>query len=133
MIFLENPFFGKGPGGFAIAAYNDFHANRSYGNLIIDRSFTHNHPHNFIIQFMVEWGIIGTLLISILLIKLSISSLKKFIKLKKYHLLIPVLSIIGLANHALVDGALYHATFTCYYDLFISILCSEISKKSNLK
>ena len=133
MIFLENPFFGKGPGGFAIAAYNDFHANKSYGDLVIDNNFTHNHPHNFIIQFLVEWGIIGTLLISILLIKFSISSLKIFFKFKKYHILIPGLSIIGLANHALVDGALYHATFTFYFVLFLSILCSEISKKFNLK
>ena len=133
IIFLENPFFGKGPGGFAVAAYNDFHANKSYGNLVIDNNFTHNHPHNFIIQFIVEWGIIGTLLIFILLIKLTISSLKYFFKFKKYHLLIPGLSIIGLTNHALVDGALYHATFTFYFVLFISILCSEISTESNFK
>ena len=133
IIFLENPFFGKGPGGFAVAAYNDFYANKSYGNLLIDHNFTHNHPHNFIIQFIVEWGIIGTLLIFILLIKLTISSLKYFFKFKKYHLLIPGLSIFGLTNHALVDGALYHATFTFYFVLFISILCSEISTESNFK
>ena len=29
IIFLENPYFGKGPGGFAIAAYNDFVSNKS--------------------------------------------------------------------------------------------------------
>ena len=89
--------------------------------------------HNFIIQFLVEWGIIGTLLIFILLIKLSISSLKYFFKFKKYNLLISGLSIIGLASHGLIDGALYHATFTFYFVLFLSILCSEISKKTNFK
>ena len=131
IIFLENPYFGKGPGGFAIMAYNDFYANRSYGNLIINDNFTHNHPHNFFIQFIIEWGIVGTSLILILLIKLCINSLKYFFKFKINCLLISGLSIIGLASHGLVDGALYHATFTFYFVLFLSILCSEISKKSN--
>ena len=129
IIFLENPYFGKGPGGFAIAAYNDFYANKSYGDFVIDHSFTHNHPHNFFIQFLVEWGIIGTLLILVLFIKLIISSLKYFFKYKKYQLLISGLSLIGLTFHGLVDGALYHATFTFYFVLSLSILCSEISKK----
>ena len=131
IIFLENPYFGKGPGGFAIAAYNDFVSNKSYGDLVINNSFTHNHPHNFIIQFLVEWGIIGTLLIIILLTKMGISSLKYFFKYKKYYLLISGLSIIGLILHGLIDGALYHAAFTFYFVLFLGILCSEISKKTN--
>ena len=129
IIFLENPYFGKGPGGFAIAAYNDFYANKSYGDFVIDDSFTHNHPHNFFIQFLVEWGIIGTLLILVLFIKLIISSLKYFFQFKKYQLLISGLSLIGLTLHGLVDGALYHATFTFYFVLSLGILCSEISKK----
>ena len=98
---------------------------------MINNSFTHNHPHNFIIQFLVEWGIVGSLLIIILLIKIGISSLKYFFKYKKYHLLISGLSITGLVLHGLIDGALYHATFTFYFVLFLSILCSEISKKTN--
>ena len=32
--FIENPYFGKGPGGFAIAAYNDFYAQKSYGRFV---------------------------------------------------------------------------------------------------
>ena len=82
---------------------------------------------------MVEWGIIGTALILILLIKLGINSLKYFFKFKKNHLLISGLSIIGLTSHGLVDGALYHATFTFYFVLFTSVLCSEIQKKINFK
>ena len=133
IIFSENPFFGKGPGGFTVTAYNDFYAQKLYGNLLIDSRFAQNHPHNFIIQFMVEWGIIGTLLIFILLTILSVKSLKYFFKFKKYHLLISGLSIIGLTSHGLVDGALFHATFTFYFILSLSILCSEISKKSNFR
>ena len=136
IIFLESPYFGKGPGGFTMTAHNDFFAQKSYGDLLIKDNLVHNHPHNFIIQFLVEWGIIGTLLIFILLIKLSINSLKYFFKFKKYNLLISGLSIIGLTSHALVDGALYHATCTFYFVLSLSILCSEISKtkfKSQIK
>ena len=129
IIFLENPYFGKGPGGFAVAAYNDFYAEKSYGDLLIGDPFTHNHPHNFIIQFMVEWGIVGTMLIFILLTSLGVKSLKYFFKFKKNHLLISGLSVISLTSHGLVDGALYHATFTFYFVLSLSILCSEISKK----
>ena len=129
IVFLENPYFGKGPGGFAVAAYNDFYANKSYGNFIIDDSFTHNHPHNFILQFIIEWGVIGTLLIFILLIILGLNSLKYYFKLKKHHLLISGLSLTSLTFHGLIDGALYHATFTFYFVLFLSILCAEISNK----
>ena len=132
-IFLENPYFGKGPGGFAISAYNDFHANKSYGDLLINRHFKHNHPHNFIIQFVVEWGLVGTLLISTLLIKLCSSSLKYFFTYKKNHLLISGLGIVGIITHGLIDGALFHATFTFYFVLFLSVLCSEISKKIKFK
>ena len=131
IIFLESPYFGKGPGGFVVAAYNDFYTQKSYGNMLINNSFTHNHPHNFIIQFMVEWGIVGTSLIFMLLITLCIRSLKNFFKFKNNNLLIPGLSIIGLISHGLVDGALFHATFTFYFVLSTSILCSEISKKIN--
>ena len=131
IIFSESPYFGKGPGGFAIAAYNDFYAQKSYGDILIGDPFTHNHPHNFIIQFMVEWGIVGTSLIFSLLIILGIRSLKYFFKYKDYRLLIPGLSIVGLTCHGFVDGALFHATFTFYFVLFISILCSEISKKTD--
>ena len=131
IIFLESPYFGKGPGGFVVAAYNDFYTQKSYGNMLINNSFTHNHPHNFIIQFMVEWGIVGTSLIFMLLITLCIRSLKNFFKFKNNNLLIPGLSIVGLISHGLVDGALFHATFTFYFVLSTSILCSEISKKIN--
>ena len=131
IIFLESPYFGKGPGGFAVAAYNDFYAQKSYGDMLIGHSFTHNHPHNFVIQFLVEWGVIGTLLIFILLITLSIKSLKHFFIFKDYHLLIPGVSIVGLTSHGLIDGTLFHATFTFYFVLFLSILCSEISKKTD--
>ena len=134
IIFLENPYFGQGPGGFAISSYNDFYAKKSFGDLIFSKSLsTHSHPHNFIIQFMVEWGIIGTSLIFILLIMLGINGLKYFFKFKNYNLLISGLSIIGLTIHGLVDGALFHATFTFYFVIFLSILCSEISKKTNFK
>ena len=78
---------------------------------------------------MVEWGIVGTLLIFILLIKLSITSLKYFFQFKNKQLLISGLSIFGLTFHGLVDGALYHATFTFYFVFLLSVLCSEISKK----
>ena len=84
ILFSENLFFGKGPGGFAVAAYNDYYAQKTYGDLLITNHFTHNHPHNFVIQFLVEWGIIGTLLIFILLTILAIKSLGYFFKFKNH-------------------------------------------------
>lgn len=47
-----SPWFGLGPYGYF------FIENRSYGD----------QPHNFLIQFLVEWGVIGTLLLLFALI-----------------------------------------------------------------
>lgn len=48
----KSPWLGLGPNGFY------FIPDRFYGD----------HPHNFIIQFLVEWGVIGTVLLLLLLL-----------------------------------------------------------------
>ena len=123
MKYIENPFFGKGPGGFFISAFND-----KIIGIYPNFKIIHTQPHNFILQFLIEWGLVGTLLILVLLGILFKNSLEFLINRKAFVVLTPGLSIISLVAHGLVDGSLYHPTFTFFICLSLSLLCFEISK-----
>ena len=123
-IFKENLFFGLGSNGFAISALNEKHQT---GYPIF--AF-YSHPHNLIIQFLVEWGSVGTFLLLSLLGGLFYSSIKSLVVEKKKIILIPGLSIIALSIHGLVDGSYYHPITSFYLVLSFSLLSAEIMKKN---
>ena len=120
--YFENPILGKGPGSFFIMSFIDVIYN--------DHPFEKapSQPHNMILQFLIEWGIIGTSIILILLIKILIKSLEILIKYKKLILLIPGLTLIKLTIHGMIDGTFFHPTFTFIIVLLLSILCFEVRK-----
>lgn len=120
--YLENPILGKGPGSFFIMSFIDVIYN--------DHPFEKapSQPHNMILQFLIEWGIIGTSIILILLIKILIKCLGFLIKYKKLILLIPGLTLIKLTIHGMIDGTFFHPTFTFIIVLLLSILCFEVRK-----
>ena len=121
-LILENPFFGKGPGSYFISSFNDMIAGK------LSKFLVHAQPHNVIIQFLLEWGMIGTILILILFLKLFFLTIKILIK-KKIFVIIPYgLGLLSLSIHSFVDGTFFHPTFTFYIIICISILCSEIHK-----
>ena len=78
--FKNNIFFGQGPNIFYILQANNMLRIEGFGNETIIV-----HPHNFILQFLVEWGICGTLLILFLMSKnILIGSLNLLKKQNKY-------------------------------------------------
>ena len=120
---ITHPFFGLGSNGFKIASLYEY-------SLTGHTKFAFNsHPHNFLIQFLLDWGLIGTTLILFLLGKLFYFSLNNLIKIKKNSYFISGLSILGLTIHGLVDGTYYHPTISFYLVLCLSILSAEINKK----
>lgn len=48
-VFMQQPWFGQGPFGFYFIPERFAH------------QFWHDHPHNLVIQCLIEWGITGTL------------------------------------------------------------------------
>ena len=124
--FSDYPFFGLGPGGFFISSFNELMAdnNTFYYNT------AHTHPHNFIMQFLIEWGLGGSIVFIFLLTILFIKSFKGVLLHKNYLLLIPGLNMISITIYGLFDGTFFHPTFTFLIALSLSLLSSEIYKKN---
>ena len=120
--YLENPLFGKGPGSFFMITFSDWIYGKSPYNI------PHTQPHNMILQFLIEWGIIGTAIMLVLLTKFLVKSIQNLIKFKKYILLMPGLGITALTAHGMVDGTFFHPTFTFLIVLMLSVMCVEIKK-----
>jgi len=112
------PILGYGSNGFSIIAHNDL----GYPDTV------KSHPHNFLIQFLFGWGLIGTSLILILLSSLAFKSLKKLFKKVDNILMFSGMPIIGLSVIGLFDGSFYHPTIVFYLILAISILAAELTK-----
>ena len=124
--YFESPFLGKGPGSFFVMSFNDhIYEKFPLGN-------PHTQPHNMILQFLIEWGIIGASIFSILMIKIFTHSLRLLINSQKLILLIPGLVIIRLTIHGMVDGTFFHPTFTFLIVMLLSVLCAEIKKIDHL-
>lgn len=84
-------------------------------------------PHNVIVQFLVEWGVMGTLLF----LSLFLYGLRQiFMRLRKSTLLInaEILSaatiVIALAVHGLTDGTFYHGKASFYMALCFAVCLS---------
>ncbi len=83
------------------------------------------HPHNVIIQFIVEWGVSGTVLFLIILIKGFWAGYKRNIletsrRVDKYKLAAGAV-ITTLSIHALFDGTYYHPQPSYYLVIAFAI------------
>ncbi|GAM69827.1 hypothetical protein JCM19236_5125 [Vibrio sp. JCM 19236] len=83
-------------------------------------------PHNFVLQFLVEWGIVGMLLIiAVIIFTFTYYQINKFNQLQ-------ILSILVLTNivfNGLLDGTLYHAVPLFIATLAISALLREAQRE----
>ena len=125
--FLDYPFFGLGPGSFFMSSYNEL---MGKNQIFYYNGLGHTHPHNFLLQFLIEWGLVGTLILISLLYILFIKSIKNIVSKKNYLLLIPGLNIVSMTIYGLFDGAYFHPTFTFLIVLSFSIISSELTKKN---
>ena len=104
-----NWLFGLGPQGYY------FMPNRLFGV----------QPHNVILQFLIEWGLIGTVLFSFLLIRGFLFGIRLQLWIPQQKISIYSLAagmvIIGLSFHALFDGTYYHPQPTAFLAIAFAI------------
>jgi O-antigen ligase len=80
-------------------------------------------PHNVIVQFLVEWGVLGTALFSsmyLYALHRGISKLRS-IGLVDVQLISAAIIVVALSVHGLTDGTFYHGKASFYL-----ALCSAI-------
>ena len=80
-------------------------------------------PHNMIVQFLVEWGVVGTLLFLALLARYLRSGFARLRYVNegmpdKLYLLGSALAVLALMLHGLTDGTFYHGKPGFYMALF---------------
>ena len=122
-LIKKYPIFGLGSNGFFIQSINERYAT----GFPIFSYYTH--PHNFIIQFLVEWGFVGSLIIFILFGKIIFKTLIYIFENKNKIYLIPLISLIGPTLQGLIDGNFYHSVSSFFVVLSLSLLMVEIKKK----
>jgi O-antigen ligase len=108
--FKVQPLFGYGAEGH--------HFNTEIGFL---------QPHNFVLQWLVEFGAIGTLLLASLVSILLLSTLRQLAVNYSASLLVGFSGVVALLIHALVDGVLYHAPPTMLFSGGCVILALKLS------
>ncbi len=98
--FMQSPLWGLGP----------------YGYAFLDRPSFYDHTHNFIIEFLVEWGLIGA---SLLLASFSyvalfcIKQLKLAVSNRKVSFLTALSVVLVLSITGLADGV-YFLLLPCF-------------------
>lgn len=105
----ENPVMGTGPNGF-----------RRIENI------NHVSPHNFILLFLVEWGVLGAGLLVALLLS-AFNTIRKRLSdttTEPYIIVGSILAIAGTTN-AIFSGSYYHSQPTFYITLAFAIALSH--------
>lgn len=88
-----------------------------------------NHPHSFIMQIIVEWGIIGLITIAslaALLIRKTWHDIKRARSSKiEDHTLVAMSVVLTLGFHGLIDGTLYYSQTLIYFLVCAAILAKD--------
>lgn len=124
-LLKENVFFGQGPNILILLQANGLLeiGNWSKSNMMI------SHPHNFLIQFLIEWGLIGTLLILFLMTKNILKGIIILIKKQNKYLIIPVLNVLALTAHGLVDGTYIHPVTVTFLLISNAMITANVKFK----
>ncbi|UIP06369.1 O-antigen ligase family protein [Erythrobacter sp. SDW2] len=106
----EHPWFGYGEAQFRKA-------------IPAARGFS-NHPHNLILQLLLQWGVIGTGLLAAILARLAWKA-RSLLK-SPTELTYPCVALItGLLAVSMVDGPFFYALPTVLFLLALAILLAE--------
>ena len=124
-LLKENVFFGQGPNILILLQANGLLeiGNWSKNNMMV------SHPHNFLIQFLIEWGIVGTLLILFLMTKNMLKGIIILIKKQNKYLIIPVLNVAGLTAHGMVDGTYIHPVTVTFLLISNAMIAANVKFK----
>ncbi len=109
--FLDRISIGYGPNAFAL----------------LQDTIEHYHPHNFLLQFLLEWGAIGTTLIILyfIIILFNPKIISKKIYTNYLSIFASYLGIITLLINSLFSGSLYFGQPVFYFILLSSIIYSN--------
>jgi len=121
IILKDNLLFGLGPQGYTWSLLNNLYN--------IDK-ITHlnAHPHNFIFQFLIDWGLAGTILVFVLIFRLLLRIRNSFAYLKDTSI-IPIANIVGLTAHGFVDGTYFNPVTVFYLLISYALLSATKSTK----
>ncbi|MGR5206459.1 O-antigen ligase family protein [Vibrio sp. PNB23_22_7] len=107
-LIKEKPLFGYGAEGFILYSETIF-----------------RHPHNFIFQWLLHFGLVGTLLFLLFIVFIFISGYNLATKEKKLENIFPIVALSGLLSNALVSGTLYYSPPVFIFCLLSSLIISK--------
>jgi O-antigen ligase len=90
---MDAPLFGYGAGTYR-------------QNMTLLNGFPFNHPHNFVLQFVYDWGVLGGSIMVVLLGTLGTKLMKPFTSKPDAHFLATA-SFVTITTTALIDGPLF--------------------------
>lgn len=94
--WLKQPWFGLGPYSFYFIPAR------------FEHQFYHDHPHNLIIQCLIEWGIVGTTLFLALLVSfatIGIKQIKRHFIAQNTHFIAPAGIVLALSISSTASGS----------------------------
>ncbi|MEZ9465214.1 O-antigen ligase family protein [Vibrio breoganii] len=80
----------------------------------------HYQPHNFVLQILLEFGLLGLLFLGAFFSSIVKKSIGKLIVNKDQNSILALILIISLFVHGLLDGTIYHAQPV----MLLAILCA---------
>lgn len=81
---------------------------------------SHYQPHNFVLQILLEFGLLGLLFLGAFFSLIVKKSIGKLIVNKDQNSILALILIISLFVHGLLDGTIYHAQPV----MLLAILCA---------
>ena len=125
-LLKDSLLFGYGPNAFLVLQSNNLLTIEGWW---IKSNMFPTHTHNFIFQFLVEWGLIGTLLILFLMTKNILKGIIILIKKQNKYLIIPVLNVAGLTAHGMVDGTYIHPVTVTFLLISNAMIAANVKFK----
>ena len=117
---LQRPWFGYGPEGFALSGC----CNRALLQ-----------PHNFVLQFLLEFGVIGCTLLTVLcaVVWRECGGLRAFAGNRwseaPQEFVILAAILVAFLAYALIDGLLYHAIPLVHFALFVALFLGAMQER----
>ncbi|MHA6317010.1 O-antigen ligase family protein [Altererythrobacter sp. CAU 1778] len=102
----DHPWFGHGEGQFR--------------HVVAVAEQSYNHPHNSVLQFLFQWGVVGTLAVALMLLP-TLLALPAKLKAER-RLAVPCISLVlAMAMMSMFEGSFFHV-----YPSLLTVICLAI-------